>query len=592
MCGIAGVFLRYDEDPKRIQETTDRMINALRFRGPDAQRTWSDKRVGLGCARLAIVGDAQVGMQPLHDKWGGITVFNGEIYEHHDVLKSLGIEPKPEYSDGIALGALLALKGPNGLNGINGMFAGARYEPKEGRLTLIRDAVGKKPLYIKRTPKGIAFASTLHALWEAVGSFELRDNSVPEYLIFRSVGGNHSSFEGIEQLPPGSWLEISKDGTERSGKWYQLPQECWYEPGVEEKRKSSPDAIYDLLNEAVASRFPFNFELPIFLSGGLDSSIVAASFIKQFPEHRVHLLTIGYDVLGDEDETTRARQFAKHVKRELFEIRMVGQDVPKVLKQVVRITEDPVQDPVTAPTLLLAQEAAKYSKVIFTGDGSDETWGGYARFADPPQNMMEYLNRTMIFEPAEIGLQKFPESYLDGIELPNSNLEPLDRILRLEVSNRMRNYHLSRVDKIMMGASVEARCPFLDTRVVTTGLRIPVSVKNNNFQRPKDILLKAFEKDLPVLMQTRKKQPFTVPCRKWFVGELRDYTVQSLTRKDAFLRKFLSPEKYITPIMIKNPTLDSIDDKTAHKIWSLIQLEIWYQEVVLPLSKKNSKALI
>ena len=144
----------------------------------------------------------------MRDRWGGHLVFNGEVFESKEILRSLGETFHPEDSDGVALEAVLAIKGPSGLGLMRGMFAGARYDPADGSVTLVRDTWGQKPLYLARWRKGWAFSSTIGALRVAVGALKIRTNAPLEYLIYKSVGGLHSSFEGIEQVAPGSWVRI------------------------------------------------------------------------------------------------------------------------------------------------------------------------------------------------------------------------------------------------------------------------------------------------------------------------------------------------------------------------------------------------
>jgi hypothetical protein len=158
-----------------------------------------------------------------------------------------------------------------------------------------------------------------------------------------------------------------------------------------------------------------------------------------------------------------------------------GMQVPQLFEEVALLTEDPIEDPVTLPTLLLARRVAQFTKVALSGDGSDEFWGGYARFDNPPASLDEYLPRSMVFGPEELGLKAPPASYLDDVILPAANLPPLDRILRLEAANRLRNYHLARVDKLGMAAALEIRSPFIDARVTRLAQSIRAEIKDRRY---------------------------------------------------------------------------------------------------------------
>jgi asparagine synthase (glutamine-hydrolysing) len=540
------------------------MIHAQRERGPDGEGVWVDSHVGLGCARLLITGDVVEGAQPLRDRWGGYCVFNGEIYNYKEILQSLGEAPAQDVSDGAALAAILARKGTEGLDCVRGMFAGARYDPVSRKLLLVRDAVGKKPLYLRRFRDGWAFASTLSALHAVTGAMQLRDEAIYEYLIFRSVGGHHSAFRGVQQLPPGSWLELGANGHERSGKWWTLPADC---------NSAAAEDVTQEISEAVKQRAKPDREVSIFLSGGLDSAIVAASLRQQCPEQPARLFFIGYDQEGIEDERPKARRLAKLWGWPAEDLELPARDVPCLLSEVARATEDPIQDPVTLPTLALSRAAANFTKVVLTGDGSDEIWGGYARFDDVPATLDAYLPRAAIFQPAELGLKEFPQSYFDEIPMPPAHLAPLDRVFRIEVANRLRNYHLARVDKLTMHAGLEARCPFLDARVIALGLRLS-SERKRPAGRAKGLLASAFRHLLPDWLLQRTKQPFSVPIRAWLAGPLREFASDTLLSPNAFTRAFVD----VHPLLAQPDANDATSAARAAKIWSLLQLEVWHRD--------------
>ena len=575
MCGIAGIVLDHETQP----ETSSHIIKAMgashSHRGPDDQGVWSDGRVGLGCVRLSIVGDSVLGHQPLHDRWGGIVIFNGEIYNFEDLLAELSEEVPAGASDGLALAALLAVHGPRALGCARGMFACARYDPRARKLLLVRDPVGKKPLYLRRFAGGWAFASTIGALHAATGPMQIRHDAIFEYLIFRSVGACHSAFQGVTQLPPGSWIEIGCDGS--------LLQGAWWSPPTDPQGAVDPGVVRDVMDLAVLARSRTSHEVGVFLSGGLDSAIVAASLRRQRPQQAVRLFSIGYDVKGLEDERPMAGTFAASLGYPFEDLELHSSAVPTLLADVARATEDPIQDPVTLPTLLLAREASRYTKVVLTGDGSDEIWGGYARFDDVPETLAHYFPRLSIFSPSELGLTDYPSTYAEWEFTPISYSDPLDRVVHFEVSNRLRNYHLARLDKLTMSTGLEARCPFLDVNVLNLALSLPSKHKRLN-DVPKGLLAKAFVGDLPRWLLARKKQPFSVPIRVWLAGPLREFAHDTLLSSNSFVRGLVQPNAY----------LDALDREgheaalRASKTWSLLQLELWYQTVVRGLGQQST----
>jgi asparagine synthase (glutamine-hydrolysing) len=576
MCGIAAFFSDGGDNPQTRRETlrqiVRRMGTAQAARGPDGCGEWANDECALGCVRLAITGDERLGRQPLEDPWGGILVFNGEIYEHESVLRLHGHRVEPNASDGIALAAVLARHGPEGLRRVSGMFAAARYEPLRRRLLLVRDPVGKKPLYVRRTPGGWVVASTVAALRAASGALAVRREAMHEYLVFRSIGGSHSAFEDVEQLDPGSWMELAPGGTVRRGRWWRPPP-----PG---DGVASAAEVCEAIDRAVAVRARPGSPVGVFVSGGLDSSIVAASLVRQRPDQPVRLFSVGYDVGGPEDERPLAHSLATSLNATYEDLRISAQDVPQLMADVAIRLEDPIQDPVTLPTLALSRRAAAATNVVLTGDGADEVWGGYERFDHVPATVDDYLPRTWIFQPSELGLREFPRSYLDGIAIDGDDLAPLDRVMRLELANRLRNYHLARVDKLTMSVALEARCPFLDVGVLDRALAIPSAIKRPG-ERPKGLLIAAFADKLPAWVIGRKKQPFTVPVRRWLAGPLRDFARDSLGSSSAFTRTFVSPGAYLDRVAVP----DRDGEAAAMKVWSLLQLEAWYRHVASEFRK-------
>ena len=558
MCGIAGVIYKQERPRDEVLRMLESMNQAQSYRGPDGDGVWTDGRVGLAHVRLALVGDAQRGREPLADETGAQLVFNGEIYRPAELMRNWGLEFAPGETDARTLHVLLRRQGPAGLAEVEGAFAAVRYDPAQGKVTLIRDLWGQKPLYLWRRPEGVYFASTVAALRAAVGPLRVRPEALLEYLIYRSVGGLRSALEEIEQLPPESSLELELDGSERSGRWYQAPRP--------ESAPAQPSALRDKVDFAVAERLDPHLEQGIFLSGGLDSSIVATSAVAQAQGSPLRFYSIGYDVSGSQDERHLARRLAEAFPYEFQEVQLSSGQIPDLFREVARLLEDPIQDPVTLPTLLLCRAAAGRTRCALTGDGSDEFWGGYERFDDPPQDLKDYFPRSAIFQPQDLGLTEPPASYLDQVEMPPPDWEPLDRILAVEARNRLRNYHLARVDKLSLGSGLEIRCPFLDRQVTTMAQSLTASCKRLNGV-PKGLLIEAYRDVLPGWLVDRKKQPFSMPILQWLQGDLRQ-----------FAHDRLGPNCRTASLVSAQPYLQELNEKNAAKVWSLLTLEAWMEE--------------
>jgi len=556
------VVFRTERPRKTVEAVLRRMNAAQAHRGPDGEGLWTDGRVGLGHRRLALVGDENHGREPLPDGSGCQLVYNGELWRPAEVMAGLGLQFEAGDSDAHVLHELLAQRGPQGLAQVEGFFAAVRYEPARGRLTLVRDAWGKKPLYLYRTPQATFFASTTAALRAGAGGLGVRPEALLEYLVYRSVGGYRSAFQNVEQLPPGGWLELSVDGSERAGRWFELP--------APDRDAIEPAEVRQAVDFAVSERLDANFEQGIFLSGGLDSSIVADSAARQREDGAVlRFYSVGYDVPGMQDERPLARQLAGRYPFVHQEVTLHAAQLPELFRDVARFLEDPIQDPVTLPTLLLCRAAAQRTKCVLTGDGSDEFWGGYERFDDPPERLEDYFPRTQIFAPTELGLAGPPATYLDQVELPPSDWGPLERILLVEARNRLRNYHLARIDKLGMATGLEIRSPFLDRRVTCLALSLPARLKRPEGV-PKGLLLEAFRDTLPQWLLERKKQPFSMPIHQWLTGPLHEYA-----------RDTLGPNSRTAPLVDAGPYLDALDgpqgESRAARIWSLLALEAWLE---------------
>lgn len=565
MCGIAGVVYDEPRDVKSVESVISAMCAAQSQRGPDGQYFWTNGRVGFGMVRLAIVGSASRGQQPIQSASGARLIFNGELYEPETVMASLGGDFGEEECDGVVLLRLLEERGLDGLCGISAMFGLALHQPTDESVLLARDAWGQKPLYKTRIKGGWAFASTIAALHAAAGPLRIRSDAMRECLIFKSVGGFGASFEGVEQVLPGGWLRISRDGSITEGRWYSPPDP--------QEVLADERYLHDVLISSIRRRVPTRFRSSLFLSGGFDSSLVAAVAANSPEGCRPHVLTVGYDVGGWQDEHALALRLADELGLKHETLMLQAEQVPELLSDTAVALEDPNHDPVVVPTLLLARAASEETKVVLTGDGSDEFWGGYARFDNPPTSLDAYLKRTMVFYPTEVGMPGIPASYLSGIEIPpEGSMAPLDRIMRLEVANRLRNYHLARIDKLSMSVALEVRSPFLDLAVTSYAESLTAEAKRPN-DRPKGLLIDAFRGQLPQWLLERRKQAFTVPIEEWLAGPLLGLVQDMLAPATAFVREFTDPTPLIAGIG-QTP----LDLPRAMRIWSLLHLEIWRQE--------------
>lgn len=564
MCGIAAIFNPLQpRNPERLSQSVLTMLGRMKFRGPDHADAWADEYYAGGTTRLSITGGSRRGNQPLHDEAGGVFVFNGELYDRKDVMNRLGERFDPEQSDGVALAQVLQHHGPEGLHDVSAMFALAYYNQKNRSLLLARDAFGQKPLYYTRMNDGtFVFATTITSLNAVAGPFHLREEAIDEYLCYKSIGGNLSAYEGVEQLPPGSWMRIDAEARITTGSWNRLPDPVREEP-------LDPDETAEHLLTAIEQRLSDHHRAVVFLSGGLDSSIVAAGVCRLNPVDEQPLaLSIGYDIEGMEDETGYAHRLAEELGMEHEVVVLKSEDVPDLIDDVAVFLEDPIQDPITVPFLHICRVASQASRVVLTGDGSDEFWGGYDRFEDPPDTVEEYLPRSMVFHADELKSHMAPASYLESITI-DDHLDPLDRIMRVEVRNRLRNYHLARIDKLSMSCALEARTPFLDLRLANLALETPARFKRDG-SRVKVPLLDASEKLLPKWLLDRTKQPFTGPILGWLRSSLQPRLKELAHNADPRVSGRVDIDGVLA--RLDDPKTEA---RASIQVWSLLFLESW-----------------
>ncbi len=561
MCGIAGLFYFERHPPENIVRELSSATRVMSNRGPDSATVWADGHMGLACNRLAITGSTAQSVQPHCDQLGGLTVCNGEIYNAREIAREEGFELSESTCDTDVLSRGFARHGYKLLPRLRGPFAFIRYVPTSGKVQLVRDFVGKKPLYYARLSSGWVFGSNVQSIHLARRPLSIRHDAILEYLIYRSVGDTASAFDNVKQVPPGGYVELSADGGFVSGKWWTFPDRCDVE--------ADPISVRDLVTRAIQRRLDAHRTNVVFLSGGLDSSIVASAMVRQGAPIQMQTMTVGYDVAGSESETGFAKRLSDELELTHEQVVVKASDVPSLMRDAAVLTEDPIQDPITLSTLVLARKALDHSKIVLTGDGSDETWGGYARFDSPPDTIRDYLPRTAIFSPTELGLNRPPPSYPQDLSPGLEQLAPLDRIMRFEVSNRLRNYHLARIDKIIMGCALEPRSPFLDIEVVEHALRIPAALKRPG-GTPKGLLSAAFRGIVPDWVIERKKQPFSMPIRQWLQGPLRAYAHDLLAGPNCWVSRIVDPRPLLS-------ICQELDQAGANKLWSLLQLENWYQ---------------
>ncbi len=618
MCGLAGVF-----DPDGLLDgrvhlgaMTDRMA----LRGPDDQGAWHDATVSLGHRRLSIL-DLGGGHQPmvLDGEQPLVVVFNGEIYNWAELrpeLERAGARFATRSDTEVILWAYRCW-GERFVERIDGMFALALWDARAQRLVLARDRFGKKPLYYAPVGNGLVFASTLDALLaHPAVPRQLDDAALVEYLALEYVVAPRTMLAGVHKLPAATLA------TKRATPSPLALSRFWQPPPLGTLQLPFDDALAELrrrLEAAVATRLVADVPVGIFLSGGLDSSTVAALAARQ---HRgIETFSIAFDD-PTYDESPHARKVARHLGTRHHEERLSLDVALGLVAEVGELWDEPVGDGSIVPTYLLSRFARTRVKVALGGDGGDELFAGYPTYRAHrvlgwlptalPAPIATLLQRGLALLPTSHGyfsLDFVLGKLLGGLAQPRavrnaawlgaadppllSELLPgqahddpyavprrlyeasrgshLERVLQQDLALYLTHAVLAKVDRASMAASLEVRAPLLDTRVAELALAMPLGWKLHGLEG-KHILKRLAEQLLPADIVHRKKKGFGMPIGAWLQGPLGAHLSTLL----------LGPTSLAGSGRLHRPAVERLvvehrAGRANHRqvLWSLLVLESW-----------------
>jgi len=534
MCGICGV-VAFGPTAAPVEEPTLRtMADTLSHRGPDADGYFvsPDHRVGFGFRRLSIV-DLVTGDQPMSNEDGSVwLIFNGEIYNHSDHrprLEARGHHFRSRCDAEVVL-HLYEEFGPNCVHHLRGMFAFAIWDARRRRLMLVRDRIGVKPLYFATLPGTLLFGSEIKALLRHP-SLEPRVNedALSLYLTFASTPAPLTLFAGVEKLPPGHRLLVDADSGQRTLERYWQPLPDPAERGLKRHAEEYVEHLEALVRESIGLRMMSDVPYGAFLSGGVDSSLNVA-LMAELADRPVSTYSVAIEGDAASDELAFARAVAERYQTQHHEIVIGEKDFLDYLPDLVWHQDEPLADPVCVP-LHAISEAARQSgtRVIQVGEGSDELFSGYTSYAffsdfhrrvwRPYEVLPGFLRRGVASSLADFvsldradvldraaqggelfwgGAVPFYDSHKrrlmprldhDGagrravaalyadVDAAVPGASQLDRMIGIELRQRLPELLLMRVDKVTMGSSLEARVPYLDHKLVEFALAIPAEVK-------------------------------------------------------------------------------------------------------------------
>jgi asparagine synthase (glutamine-hydrolysing) len=614
MCGIAGYFgLNAGADERRA--VLRRMCDAMRHRGPDEDGYYESPQVGLGMRRLSII-DLEGGHQPVASDDGRIQlVFNGEIYNFAGLRKALRAQGATfrTASDTEVILRQYEAGGLDALGALNGMFAIAIWDGRDGTLTLVRDRLGVKPLYYFWDGRQLVFASEIKAILASKRTpASIEPRSLWDYLTFRYVPGPGSIWKQIYKLPPAHRLTISVAQPQpRLTRYWDIP---YSEPARAGSDEQFDQEFAELFTDAVNLRMIADVPVGVLLSGGLDSSAVAAA-IARVPGARLSTFSVAFADSPDIDERPYAREVATHIGADHHEIVIDKDDFIGYLPRFVVASDEPLADLASIPLYYVCRLAREQVKVVLSGEGSDEVLGGYnfddaVRAWDDGRPSRGGLLRRLLGRFADDGdaidLRREPvpmhmTNYMDsagkralmpGHEHPDSldvvrdalarvgSREPLHQALYAYCQNWLVEDLLMKADKMSMANSLELRTPFLDYRLVEWAARAPAWVKvgrdPDGQYRTKRVLRRFARHHLPERVITRPKQGFPVPVYRWLSGHLKPWAHDLLGGRDARSRAWFAGEGI--EALLASGTAPSAVVLDQHRLWNLLILELWLRE--------------
>ena len=629
MCGLVGALV-FEGGSFRVSEPyLTRMRDSMVHRGPDGAGLWIEPggRIGLGHRRLSIIDLTAAARQPMANEDETLWLsFNGEIYNHAAIRRELeslgGHRWRTDHSDTEVILHAFETWGIDCLSRFRGMFAIALWDVRRQELWLIRDRIGVKPLYYSLHHGRLTFASEIKALLQdREQPRALHEESLFHYLSFLTTPAPQTLFDGIKKLPAGTWLRVRADGTVEERRYWDVWDHT--SPLTEQSDAEIAARVLAQLRESVELRKVSDVPVGVFLSGGIDSSTNAALF-SQGETRPVRTFTIGYD--GEypsyRNELGYARLMADAVGADHHERLLSLEDLIAFLPRMVALQDEPIADPVCVPVYYVSQLAREHGVIVCqVGEGADELFSGYPSWKTfkrleewnewPVPSLLKRLGlgglqwlgqgETFHYERLRRGLFKQPvfwggaEAFPEALKqrLLSSRLRrrfrgltsweairpiherfeakawekgPLQWMSYLDLNFRLPELLLMRVDKMSMGASLEARVPFLDHEFVQLAMSIPEAVKTRGGV-VKTVLKQAVRGVIPDAVIDRPKQGFGVPVHEWMqdrLGSLMQATLSEFCDR--------------TDILDKPAVLHLVREQRDPRSWYLFNLALWWKE--------------
>lgn len=632
MCGIAVIMnksiSRGAAQKSFFEKRLASMIQYMKHRGPDEEGMYVGDEIGLAMTRLSIVGVTD-GSQPIWNEDGTIVIVcNGEIYNHRSLRTALEKEGHvfSTQSDVEVILHLYEKHGEKCLHHLEGIFAFALWDTENDSLLVARDRLGVKPLYYSDTGREILFSSELRSLLrDSKVNTELDQKGLCAYHAFRFVPPKETLVQGVKKLAPAEFMIVRHGQCKIDSYWQAHFRHSKTSDGISESEKT--DQLKQRLMKAVKSQAAPEVNSGIFLSGGLDSSALLAMNHELFgkvPDTFTVAFTPPKEAVRTDEynEMDMARAVAEHYQARHFGEFISPDDVLDSLPSIISALDEPIADPTAIPLWFVSRLAQKSGmKVVYSGEGLDELFGGYAVYRSThwlnslqllPARMRRFLASTLsefqlpgsgvierslipvsewyqgvggVFSPEEWrgilreGAVKTIKNeqiraFVKEVIGPVRNESTLKQMIYFDLSTWLPENTLVKSDKVSMAHSLELRVPFLDRRVVEFALQVEDRDKIQGSVHKK-IVRDALADTIPEIVTNRPKVGFPIPITSWVMDEWKEFVLSTLMDPNAFTRDIYRPE-YIEKLM-NAPA--KTRRRSSRLLWTLLSLELWFQYV-------------
>jgi asparagine synthase (glutamine-hydrolysing) len=625
MCGIAGYLSLYGRPIENGEQICRVLGELISHRGPDGYGTWihPERNVGLVHRRLAIIDLSDEAAQPMHSPVGNVISFNGEIYNYRELqsqLKSEGIALRTN-SDTETILASYQVSGVECTSRLRGMFAFALWDDQKNRLLLSRDRFGIKPLYYTIQDGILYFSSEQKALLPFLPSISTNPAAFAEYLTFQYTISQSMMFDGVEQLMPGQFMTIQNGSIQTTQYW-----DVKYEVDYSWTAESAEERLHEIIDESVDLHLRSDVEVGSYLSGGIDSSLIAilAARNSSFRGKGFHGRFTDYPGY---DESAFALDASNVFNGDLRIVDITAKDFEDNIRKVIWHLDQPTAGPGSFPQYMVSALASQDVKVVLGGQGGDEIFGGYARYLiayfeqsikaaidgtykngnyvvtiesiipnlgilQEYKPLMQEFWREGLFGPLDERFFRLvnrstdmqSEIQWDSLDM-NSVKESFLKIFNSQANVRKEAYFdsmthfefktllpalLTVEDRMSMAHGLESRVPLLDHRIVEFAATVPADLKFPG-GRLKHLLRNSYRDVLPQTISNRRdKMGFPVPLKEWFGDELKPFVSDILSNMHSKQRDFLN-----TGEILKNFGEEA---RFSRKTWALLSLELWQQE--------------